>query len=291
MLPAGRAPLDSAFAPGILIGLGTASSRSGKFFGGGAPGAHGFPNGVAVTGVYEALQRARQGDNEHPLPADWQERAPGQLQAARTPGPIAVELTPLLSAMRPLLDGNRGAVLHFVAAAPGEGTSTIAREFALLAATTGRRRALLIDAARGDPQTACHFGCDTSRGLVDGIWIGFDEADLRYQVPGTLLSVACLVGDRSNGPADAVTLSSLYEQLRDQFELVIVDCAAMMRGEYSTLLPDEADGIFLVIQAEHTRPAVIAHAKTLVEQAGGNFLGAVLNRRRNYIPDFLYRLL
>ena len=210
---------------------------------------------------------------------------------ARVPGPVAAELTPLLSAVRPLLDGNRGAVLHFVAAASREGTSTIAREFALLASTTGRRRTLLIDGVRGRLETARHFNCHTTRGLIDGIWIGYNEADLQSAVPGTALSVACLVGERGNAPADAVTLSGLYDQLREQFELVIVDCPAMESGEYSMLLPEEADGIFLVIRAEATRPAVIAHAKALVEQAGGRFLGAVLNARRNYIPGFLYRLL
>ena len=47
------------------------------------------------------------------------------------------------------------------------------------------------------------------------------------------------------------------------------------------LPPEEADGIFLVIRAETTRPAVIAHAKSLIEQSGGRYLGALLNRRRN----------
>lgn len=241
--------------------------------------------------IYDALQRARQGGHETVLPLAVPVRSPGQLQPARAPGPVAVELTPLLAAVRPLLEGMRGAVLHFVAAAEGEGTSTIAREFALLAATTGRRRCLLVDAARGELETARYFGCETARGLVDGIWVGFDETDLQLRVPGTSLSVACLVGERSNGPPDAVTLTNLYEQLRDQFELIVVDCAPMERGEYSTLLPDAADGIFLVIKAEATRPAAIAHAKALVEQGGGHFLGAVLNGRRNYIPTFLYRLL
>lgn len=242
-----------------------------------------------MTGVYEALQRVRQGGHAPVMRGDRASR--GELPpATRSPGPIAVELTPLLAAVRPLLDGERGAVLHFVATASGEGASTIAREFALLAATSGRRRTLLIDAARRGPDTARFFNCDTSRGLVDGIWIGAEQGDLQ-QVPGTSLSVACLVGERGNAPADAVTLSALYEELRAQFELIVVDCPAMENGEYSTLLPEEVDGIFLVIRAEGTRPAVIAHAKTLVEQGGGTFLGAVLNGRRNYIPGFLYRML
>jgi protein-tyrosine kinase len=244
-----------------------------------------------VSGVYEALQRVRQGGDAPVVPGERPGLPSTEPPPARQPGPIAVELTPLLSAVRPLLDGRTGAVLHFVAAAAGEGTSTIAREFALLAATSGRRRTLLIDAVRHDLQTARFFNCDTSRGLIDGIWIGTEQADLQRVVSGTSLSVACLVGGRGNAPADAVTLSGLYQQLRTQYDLIVVDCPAMESGEYSTLLPEETDGIFLVIRAEGTRPAVVTHAKALVEQSGGHFLGAVLNARRNYIPEVLYRLL
>lgn len=250
-----------------------------------------FNDGAVGVSVYEALQRVRQGGHERPLPGERPARLADPPLPTRAPGPIAVELTPLLAAVRPLLAGNRGAVLHFVSAAAGEGTSTIAREFALLAGTTGRRRTLLIDAARRDLTTARFFNCDTARGLIDGIWIGYDEVGLRGEVAGTSLSVACLVGERGNAPADAVTLSGLYDQMRDEFDLIVVDCPAMESGEYRMLLPDEADGIFLVIRAERTRPAVITHARALVEQAGGHFLGAVLNARRNYIPGFLYRLL
>jgi Mrp family chromosome partitioning ATPase len=246
-----------------------------------------------MTSVYDALQRVRQGGRDLTLPGDrpLAPLSPEPRPVNRAPGPIAAELTPLLAAVRPLLDGGKGAVVHFVAAAAGEGTSTIAREFAMLAATTGQRRTLLLDAARGSLQTARYFECDTSRGLVDGIWIGTEEAELERPITGTSLTVACLIGERGHGVADPTTLSALYEQLRRQYELIVVDCAAMERGEYSTLLPEAADGIFLVIRAEATRPAVIAHAKAVVEQSGGRFLGAVLNQRRNYIPPFLYRLL
>ena len=245
-----------------------------------------------MSGVYEALQRVRQGGHARPPLGDRAgpdaEPAPSSV---RTPGPISVELTPLLAASRPLLDGPQGAILHFVAATSGEGTSTIAREFALLAATTGRRRTLLIDANHRDPQTARHFDIGRARGLIDGEWIGGDETALQRLVSGTSLSVACLIGAGDNAPADSRTLNAIYQQLRQQFDLIVVDCPAIEDGEYAMLLPEEADGIFLVIRAEATRPAVVSHAKALVEQIGGHFLGAVLNARRNYIPDFMYRLL
>lgn len=241
--------------------------------------------------VYEALQRARRGGGADPAPP----RQPAAREAERpplslAPGPLAPPLAPLFAAIRPLLDGKQGVVLHLVAATQGEGASTIAREFAMLAATTGHRRTLLVDADRRQPQTARAFGCDTRQGLVELLWGGLDGADVLHPVAGTLLSVTCLIGERGPASVDAETLRELYARLREQFELVVVDCPPV-GDNYTSLLPESADGVILVVQAEKTRPAVIARAKEMVQQAGGQVLGAVLNRRTNYIPDFLYRLL
>jgi len=47
----------------------------------------------------------------------------------------------------------------------------------------------------------------------------------------------------------------------------------------------------LVVQAERNRPEIIRQAQSLIQDAGGKFIGAILNRRHTYIPDFIYRLL
>jgi Mrp family chromosome partitioning ATPase len=204
---------------------------------------------------------------------------------------LAPPLMPLLAAIRPLLDSKPGVVLHVVAATEGEGSSTIAREFAMLAGTTGHRRTLLLDADRHNPQTARAFGCDTGRGLVEFLWGGLDDSEVLQTIAGTMLSVTCLAGERGPSAVDAESLREIYNRLREQFELIVVDCPAVGDGDYSNLLPDAADGVILVVQAEKTRPAVVARARDLVQQAGGQVLGAVLNRRTNYIPEFLYKLL
>ena len=218
-------------------------------------------------------------------------REPSRVPATLPPRPAAAELSSLLAAVRPLLDHDSGVVLQIVAATPGEGASTIAREFALHAATSGQRHTLLIDADRRHPQTAREFGFNTGRGLVEAPWSVDDETDLVQPVPGTLLSVTCLVGQHRPGRTDAGTVGDVYRRLRNQFELIIVDCPSVASGDYLELAPEAADGVILVVRAEATRPAVVAHAKGQVEQAGGNLLGAVLNRRSNYIPNFLYRML
>lgn len=257
-----------------------------------------------MSSVYEALQRARQGSHG-PIHRDDRTRvAPLRAAAIReplreaprpavtlAPGPLAGELGSLLAAIRPLLDGNRGTVLQVVAATRGEGSSTIAREFALLAATGGQRRTLLVDADRHNPATARSFECDTSHGLVELPWNSSDAESVAKTIAGTFLSVSCLIGQRGPGRTDAATIADLYGRLRDQFELIVVDCPAVASGDYLELAPEAADGVILVVQAETTRPAVVAYAKGQIEQAGGTVLGAVLNRRGDYIPNFLYRML
>jgi Mrp family chromosome partitioning ATPase len=245
---------------------------------------------LKVSSVYEALQRARRGNGDVIVRRQPVVRETEWSPASLAPGPLATPLAPLFAAIRPLLDSKEGVVLHIVAATAGEGTSTIARELAMLAGTTGHRRTLLIDADRRDPQTARTFGCDTSQGLVELLWGSLDDADVLQPVAGTLLSVTCLIGERGPASVDADSLRELYNRLRDQFELIVVDCPPVGDG-YSSLLPEAVDGVILVVQAEKTRPAVIARARDVVLQAGGQVLGAVLNRRTNYIPEFLYKLL
>lgn len=243
-----------------------------------------------MSGVYEALQRARRSSGGARPARQPAARDTERPSVSLAPGPLAAPLAPLFAAIRPLLDSRQGIVLHVVAATPGEGASTIAREFAMLAGTTGHRRTLLVDADRRDPQTARAFGCDTGQGLVELFWGNLDNADPLQPIAGTLLSVACLIGEHGPASVDADSLRELYGRLREQFELIIVDCPPVGDG-YSNLLPEAVDGVILVVQAEKTRPAVIARAKDVVQQAGGQVLGAVLNRRTNYIPEFLYKLL
>ncbi len=111
-----------------------------------------------MSSVYEALQRARRGSSGLTPLRSPPAREIGRSPVSLAPGPLATPLAPLLAAIRPLLDSKQGVVLHIVAATVGEGSSTIAREFAMLAGTTGHRRTLLIDADRRDPQTARAFG-------------------------------------------------------------------------------------------------------------------------------------
>lgn len=187
-------------------------------------------------------------------------------------------------------EAGHGVVLHFVAATPGEGTSTLSNEFALIAARVADSRVLLIDADRNQSTTAANFGCQTDLGLFDQTQAGNPLEPVLVNAPDSSLQVSTLCGQRSP-PLSRKAMPAFYDQMRAKYDLTIIDCPAVLTDRYFELSPEAADGIVLVVQAERSRPEIVRHAQSQIENAGGKCVGAILNRRHTYIPDFVYRLL
>jgi Mrp family chromosome partitioning ATPase len=51
------------------------------------------------------------------------------------------------------------------------------------------------------------------------------------------------------------------------------------------------DGVVLVVESERVRWQVAARGIELLEQAGTQVLGTVINKQREYIPEWLYQQL
>ncbi len=91
------------------------------------------------------------------------------------------------------------------------------------------------------------------------------------------------------GTLDTVKGGVFWEPLKERFELIIVDSPP------ATMFPDgpgivsQVDGVILVVEAEKTRWQVALAVKEKIVKHGGNLLGIVFNKRRYYIPQFIYR--
>jgi Mrp family chromosome partitioning ATPase len=188
-------------------------------------------------------------------------------------------------------EAGHGLVLHFVAASPGEGASTLSSEFALVAARVADSRVLLVDADRIQLTTAMKFGCPTDFGIFDEVKAGAAVEERMMTAPDkTELQIGVLCGQRSPSLLRKA-MPLLYDQFRGKYDFAVIDCPAVFSDRYFELSPEAADGVILVVQAERNRPEIIRQAQSLIENAGGKIIGAILNRRHTYIPDFLYRLL
>lgn len=78
---------------------------------------------------------------------------------------------------------------------------------------------------------------------------------------------------------------------REKFDYTILDSAPITSFSESQAICSRVDGVLLVLEAGKTRRQVAIRAKKELEEAGGKLLGVVLNKRRYYIPGWVYRRL
>jgi len=88
---------------------------------------------------------------------------------------------------------------------------------------------------------------------------------------------------------ESATFNNKLEQLKQAFDYIVFDAPAILGSSEPALLSQYIEGVILVIEAEKTKWEVTELAVNNVRNSGGTFVGAILNKRKFYIPKFLYR--
>lgn len=192
----------------------------------------------------------------------------------------------------------------FVSANEGDGTSSVAASFALLAARKSQKSAWLIDLDLGRNAAFHAFETGFARGA--GKPGRAYDASLRtepiYSVtapvkvsPGTkpstkLLSVheiaktRLLVSRFRNElvqKGQRVHLKAQpgwWDRVRQAADWVVVDAPAPPRSAAGLSFVNEMDGVFIVVKADETRAEDVAGLCDEIEAHGGRVAGLVLNR-------------
>jgi len=227
---------------------------------------------------------------------------------------LTVEMASLWSALGPApLD--RGSVVQFVSATTGEGTSTVAREFARLAAGRSRRPVWLVDADLDDQSQMAAVNAEPERfgrlgraagASPDGsIFFGFrppvrdrdgrpvGDANLLAARPAmdARLWITRLRLDMIGGQRAEIAPSGAYwDALRRYADHVVIDAPAADRSDTAMQLAPYADLTVLVLAADETEAGAVAALRDQIDAAGGRVAGLVLNRTRVKAPKFLKRL-
>lgn len=222
-------------------------------------------------------------------------RSPAELVPERSGQPLpdarTREMLLLHQSIDLMLPGVRRRVLHFTAARPGEGTSTVVRAYARTLAETIGRSVLIVDANETHPDQHLHLGVQTGASPADATSRGpMDLAIFSTTFPN--LSVSPLTPRAPWLPSvfDPEAVAHAFARLREQFDTVLVDSSPVLRPG-TMALSSRADGVVLVVEAEKTRWPVALQARRRIEESGGTLLGVVLNRRRYHIPRTVYRWL
>ncbi len=90
---------------------------------------------------------------------------------------------------------------------------------------------------------------------------------------------------------ESTHFDTFLHNVRDKFDVVIFDVPPVLEYEETRIIGKKMDGVILVAEAGKTRRQVVQRAKMELEESGATLLGILLNRRRHYIPQWIYERL
>ena len=248
-----------------------------------------------MSKIYEALQQAQRERKslEEPMVVSPQVPIPSYLSSDSLGLEVAKRMIELYQNIALFLPDSAKKAIQFMASCEGEGTSTIAREFARVSTVYFGKKVLLLDADRNSPSQHVAFNIRPQYGWEDVLGDGKMIDKAIYQIESSNLFISPVSSHRSPRSLihDSPTVKNFLEELRQQFDLILVDSSPAMTDPGSIALSRHVDGVVLVLEAERTRWSMAERVKEQVVRNGGHILGIVFNKRRYHIPRFIYRWL
>ncbi len=180
-------------------------------------------------------------------------------------------------------------VVQFVSAYHNEGASVLIRELAKVAAVKLNQLVLLLDMDPAARQFN-YFNIIPEKGWKEAILEDKPFNEVHYQVGDSNLYLGQIAMSR-----DFITqivhsswIDTFLSQLRQEFDLILMDSPPITESSDSLTITEKVDGVVLVVESEKTRWQILQEIKNNIELRNGHVLGVVLNKKRNYIPRFLY---
>jgi len=188
-------------------------------------------------------------------------------------------------------DGAR--VVVFSSVERGAGCTWLAAQVAQTLASQGRSSVCVVDGNFRSPALHEVFAINNQQGLADVILDGGRAQDYLRNSSQPNLWVLTNGSPEKAAQAVAATqaLMECIQQLRAQFEYVIVDSAPMNLFNDALTLGLAGDGIALVLKANSSRREIAQKMLQDAKTANVRILGAVLNQRRFPVPESVYRRL
>jgi Mrp family chromosome partitioning ATPase len=205
-------------------------------------------------------------------------------------------------AQTPGVEGGRSVM--FMAARSGEGVSSVAASFALLAAQHARRAVWLVDvdlkrnhqfntfAVGPFAQAFGGVGPPYSAALKTQPFFTVEPEDAEANA-GLGLFTAHRVGDsrlmvtqfdksrlKTNQAIRIRTQPAYWQAVRAATDWAVVDAPALELAGAGLAIASQMDRVVIVVRADETTPADVDAVRREIEAHGGNVAGVVLNRRK-----------
>lgn len=262
--------------------------------------------------IYEALKKAQQeGKWIEPGPIKAMEARDIALADWQLPVEVIKEFSMLKAKIQQAHTQQGIQIIIITSAIPKEGRTTIAYFLALMLSQslngyhdTGEKwffrsesmpkdksKVLLIDANLERPMLHRLFKASLSPGLTDFFFNAQSNVIFaRTVATGHLYLITAGTNyPHSNDIYTSVEMSNLFDRLKENFSYILIDAPAVLDIPGTLALSQLADGVLFVVKANQTRLEVIDEAKLRLQDAGAKILGVVLNERRFFIPEIIYK--
>jgi Mrp family chromosome partitioning ATPase len=175
----------------------------------------------------------------------------------------------------------------------GNGCSWICCQAAELLSENIPGSVCLVEANLRSPSITQIFGVPNRRGLTDALLEDGAVADFAQRIRRSnlwLLSCGSLTPDFPS-LLNSERMKTRLEELRHEFEYVLIDAPPLRRYADAVTLGWLADGLVMVMEANSTRRELARQIAETLQATQINILAAVLNKRTFPIPNMLYKRL
>lgn len=160
---------------------------------------------------------------------------------------------------------------------PDEGKTVVLANLAVTMARL-KQNVVAVDADMRVPGLHKQFGLQQAGGLTDALLDGSVEEVLKEVNVNGLKVLPC--GKLPSSPTEvigAARMHTLLNTLKDQADIVLIDCPPVLPVAETIMLANMADYTILVLRANHSHIRVARDALLSLQQAGVKVIGAVLN--------------
>ncbi|MEO5357043.1 MAG: CpsD/CapB family tyrosine-protein kinase [Nitrospirae bacterium YQR-1] len=186
--------------------------------------------------------------------------------------------------------GKTAKSIMVTSAMNGEGKTTTALSIAHTLANEAKDRVYLADGSWNAPRLDKLFNVVENPGISDYLQ---DEADSEMIVRQTKTENLFVIpfGKKAATVTEILKPLKLKEKLdtlKNRCDYLIFDATSVMGSSDIAVLSSFFDGVIMVIECEKTKWQVVDLAKSKLESADAKLIGAVMNKRKFYIPKWLY---
>lgn len=240
-----------------------------------------------MSRLFDALHNA---GNDVARKLDPRDEATRQFPSESTPpvharGETDERLFGLLEVLHHVEPARRGRLIALMGVQGGEGTTAIARDLAEFIARQTGDQVLLLESEAKRPDKLPDLNAPGRRDTVVTLCTTTQAFAYVNRLPANCACATMLAGSGVDDP------EPFFDRVTSQYHWVIMDCPPVLHVDYQKHSARLADGTILIAESERTETTDLDYASKTLKMVNANLLGVVLNKRSNYVPSLLRRVL